>query len=65
MVSYTAAKLDIILVPVPPQNRLDLTRERTFHLLMFRFLSSVGLLMNHSLMQKYTFCMERKSLNVL
>lgn len=35
VVSHAAAKLDIILVPVPPQNRLDLTRENTFQFSYF------------------------------
>lgn len=34
VVAYAAAELDLILVPVPPQNRLDLTRETTFHVNM-------------------------------
>lgn len=33
MVSHTAAKLDIVLIPVPPQNCLDLSAFKTsYHL---------------------------------
>lgn len=36
MVSYAAAKLDMILVPVPPQNSLDLTRRIIYQILAHR-----------------------------
>lgn len=36
MVSYAAAKLDMILVPVPPQNSLDLTRGIIYQILADR-----------------------------
>lgn len=33
VVPHAASKLDMVLVPVPPQNRLDLTRGITNHVL--------------------------------
>lgn len=36
VVSYAAAKLDVILVPVPPQNSLDLAQEIIYQILANR-----------------------------